>query len=148
MSNARVTLLLIVVLLLCGCTSLRRVPLSPDPSLEPDKLANGGGLKIAGYSSPDGVFHSFHGKVRWTGPQHDSLEFRGRHEGAIPHADPSRDVPDVENVTIRLARSDVTSLIYRAPDGGKTGVLGLGLVASMLLAGTVIIIIAFAGMED
>jgi hypothetical protein len=124
------------------------VPLSPDPSYESQKLAGSSGLSISGYSSPDGVFHAFHGKARWTGAARDSLELEGRREPALEGAEPSGDPHDTKTVTLRLARADITTLIYHAPDGGTTGVLGLGIVTSMLFAGTVLIIIALAGMED
>jgi hypothetical protein len=133
---------------LAGCTSLKRVPLSPDPSYESDKLANFSGLSIAGYSSPDGVFHAFHGKARWTGPGRDSLELAGRREAAVPGAEPSGELADTKTVTLRLARADITTLLYRAPDGGKSGILGMGIISSMLVAGTALLIVLLAGMED
>ena len=147
MSKPRATRVLsafLILLLLAGCTSLKRVPLSPDPSHESQKLASSSGLSIAGYSSPDGVFHAFHGKARWTGPGKDSLELKGRHEPALEGAEPSGDPADKKTVTLRLARADVTTLLYRAPDGGKAGLLGLGIVSSMLIAGTALLIIYYA----
>lgn len=127
---------------------MKRVPLGPNPSSEPEKLSSSGGLKITGYSSPDGVFHAFHGKARWVGAGRDSLELQGRRDVAVPNAEPSGDTPDKKDVTIRLAKADVTSLLYRAPDGGKTGILGLGIVSTMLVAGTVLLIVLFAASGD
>jgi hypothetical protein len=151
MSKPRATQLLsalLLLLLLAGCTSLKRVPLSPDPSYESDKLAGSSGLSISGYSSPDGVFHAFHGKARWIGPGRDSLELIGRRKPPLESAEPSGDPADEKTVTLRLARADISTLIYRAPDGGKAGLLGMGIVSSMLVAGTVLLIIAYAAMGD
>jgi hypothetical protein len=151
MSNPRATQVLsalLLLLLLAGCTSLKRVPLGPDPSYESQKLAGSSGLSIAGYSSPDGVFHAFHGKARWIGAARDSLELQGRRQPALEGAEPSGDPADKEAVTLRLARTDITTLVYRAPDGGKVELLGMGVITSMLAVGTVLLIIALAAMED
>ena len=135
---------LLLVLLLAGCSSLGRVPLSADPLYESQKMAGSSGLKIDGYSSPDGVFHAFRGKAWWTGPAHDSLVLVGRRKSVLAGADPSGDPDDKEVVSLRLARSDITTLVHRAPDGGKNGVLGLGIVSALMFAGLVVIIIYIA----
>jgi len=151
MPNAlRPRLLAAFVLLLlvpcAGCSSLGRVPLS-DPSYESQKMAGSSGLPIEGYSSPDGVFHAFHGKARWTGSAHDSLVLVGKRKPAVPGADPSGDPEDKETVTLHLARADIATLIHRTPDAGKTGVLGLGIVTTLLVSGTVLLFIAYALSE-
>jgi hypothetical protein len=146
----RTTRYLGVILLvpaLAGCSSLSRAPLSPDPSYESQRLAGSSGLSIEGYSSPDGVFHAFQGKAHWVGAGRDSLELRGRRKPAVPGAEPSGDPEDKQAVTLRLARSDVTTLLYRTNDPSKTGVLGLGIVTALLFTGTVLLFIAIVLSE-
>jgi hypothetical protein len=65
----------------------------------------------------------------------------------VPGAEASGDPEDKQPVTLRLARSDVTTLLYRANDPSKTGVLGLGIVTALLFSGTVLLFIAIVLSE-
>jgi hypothetical protein len=127
---------------------MRRVPLQANAAHGLSALDHQSGLEIVAYSTPDGVFHGFHGKARWVSADHESLELAGKRRAHVEGAEPSGDVDDKHPVTIRLARADVTSLLYKGPDSAKSGLLGLGILSSVLAALTVLYIIAMTAYGD
>jgi len=139
-------LLVLVTLLIAagGCTSLRRGQLTDQTLGESKRLSSEYGLPITGYSTPDGVFHGFDGTARWTSSAHDSLELKGKRTGDVPGAEPSGDVHDRKSVTLYVARSDVSTLLYRGGDPSKSAVLGLSLVGIVVAMVTVIAVGAVA----
>jgi len=134
----------LALLLFSGCSSLARVPFPSFPPQQTRQLEGSHGVEIVAYSTPDGVFHGFHGRVRWSSGTRDSVELEGWRTSSVPGAEPSGDLDEKEPVKIRLSRDEVASIVYRAPDGSKTGVLGLGIVSTVLIAGTALFIILFA----
>ena len=125
--------LLAMFLALTGCTSLCRAPLDDDPFGTRQGLSSSWGFPILGYSSPDGTFHGFQGTVRWMNAAHDSLELKGRRTGDIRGAEPSGDLVDGEDVTLRVPRSEVRTLLYRGSDSSKSTLLGVSVVTILLV---------------
>src|SRR5215467_7056978 len=100
----RWTGVLVVLSALAGCTSLCRAPLEDDPFGKSKGLSSSWGFPILGYSTPDGVFHGFKGTARWINAAHDSVELKGQRTGDVEDAEPSGDLVDGKDVTLRVAR--------------------------------------------
>lgn len=137
-----------LALLVLGCSSLQRAPLHDDATLGLSPLDHQAGLEIVAYTTPDGVFHGFHGKARWVSAAHESLELTGKRRAHVEGAEPSGDGDDKHPVTIRLARAEVTSLLYKGPDSGKSGLLGLGILSTVLAGLVVLYVIAMTAYGD
>ena len=137
-----------LALLLLGCSSLQRAPLSADASRGLSPLDHKTGLEIVAYTTPDGVFHGFQGRARWVSAAHESLELTGKRRAHVDGAEPSGDADDKHPVTIRLARVEVASLLYKGSDPGKSGLLGLGILSSVLAGLVVLYIIGMTAYGD
>jgi len=137
-----------LALLLLGCSSLQRAPLSADASRGLSPLDHKSGLEIVAYTTPDGVFHGFQGKARWVSADHESLELTGKRRAHVEGAEPSGDVDDKHPVTLRLARSQVATLMYKGKDPGKASVLGLGIFSVIIVGIVSLYLIWAAGLED
>lgn len=130
------------LLLLAGCTSLRRFPLDAPPATGPARLEKSGGMRIVGYSTPDGVFHGFKGTIRLVGA--DSLELRGRHTKKAPGAEPSGEPESDSTITLRVPKDEIQSILYRRADGSKSGMIVLAVLTAGIIAFTILVLVALA----
>lgn len=120
----------------CGCTSLHRVPVRPEITRDTRALESPWGMRITGYQTSDGVFHRYRGRVRLAGP--DTLVFD--HGGSAAWSEQASERRD----SFRLPRDQVPSLLYRSADGGKSGLIVLGLLTTGLLAFIILVAITFS----
>lgn len=118
-----------------GCTALHRVPVRPEITTETRWLERPGGMSITGYQTRDGAFHRYRGWVSLSG---DSLVFR-----------PNRTTEWFHDRTdsLRLARDQVPSLLYRSVDTGKSSIILLGVLTAGILAFVVLVAIALSDWE-